>query len=95
METNQIMKTKMKFKRRLGQDPHKLPEVIAAGGSVSLNGCPDLWELENGDFAVIGIRVTGELKDILPPTAGCGPDEEIVLVPRNILINAGQDIPLA
>ena len=29
----------------------------------------------------------------LPPTAGCGPDERIVRLPRNHLINAKRDIP--
>ena len=87
------MKHEFKFKRRLGQDPHTLPEVIAQGGSGAAEGCPDVWELENGDFAIIGIRKTKELKRLLPETAGCGPDEEIVLVPRLILQNAKEDIP--
>jgi hypothetical protein len=29
----------------------------------------------------------------LPPTAGCGPDERIVRLPRNLLVNAKRDIP--
>lgn len=87
------MKQELKFKKRIGQDPHTLPEAIANGGSAALEGCPDVWELDNGDFAVIGVRKTNELKSILPETAGCGPDEEIVLVPRYILTNAKRDIP--
>ncbi len=87
------MKQELKFKKRLGQDPHTLPEVIAQGKSAALNGCPDLWELENGDLAVMGIRKTSKLIGLLPESAGCGPDEEIVLVPREVLINAGKDIP--
>lgn len=77
----------------MGVDPHKLPQVIAAGGSVAADGCPDVWELENGDYAVIGIRKTKEFSPNLPESAGCGPDEEIVLVPRIILQNACRDIP--
>ena len=87
------MKQELKFKKRLGQDPHTLPEVIAKGGSAAANGCPDVWELENGDFAVIGIRKTSELVGRLPESAGCGPDEEIVILPREIMINAKSDIP--
>jgi hypothetical protein len=49
--------------------------------------------VENGDFAVIGIRKPSELIGLLPEYAGCVPDEEIVLVPREVLINAGKDIP--
>lgn len=82
----------LKVKRRLGKDPHTLPEVIARGGSASLSGCPDVLELENGDYAVIGIRKTKEMVHLLPDSVGCGPDEEIVVVPRVILQNAKQDI---
>lgn len=54
--------------------------------------CPDLWELESGDFAVIGIHITDRVKQ-LPPTASCGPDERIVLIPRHLLVQAKRDIP--
>jgi hypothetical protein len=64
-------------------------------GSACLNGCPDIWELESGDFAVIGIERTGELTPHLPPTASCGLDERIVVVLRAILVNARNDIPAA
>lgn len=87
------MKDKLTFKKRCGEDPHTLPEVIAQGGSPAADGCPDVWELSNGDFAVIGIRKTAELKHLLPESAGCGEDEEIVLVPRIVLANAKRDIP--
>lgn len=79
--------TQLQFARRLGPDPHRNGQKTAA-----CNGCPDIWELENGDFAIIGIRVTEAASAGLPATAGCGPDEEIVLVPRNILLAAQEDI---
>lgn len=76
------------FLRRLGPDPH------ANGAQTpALRGCPDLLELETGDFAVIGIDITDLAKDALPPTAGCGPDERIVRIPRKTLVLAKQDIP--
>jgi hypothetical protein len=56
-------------------------------------GCPDIWELDNGDFAVIGMDITDAVRPKLPPTAGCGPDERIVRLPRNLLVNAKRDIP--
>jgi hypothetical protein len=76
------------FLRRIGPDPH-------AGGArtIALRGCPDIWELENGDFAVIGIDITDLAKPKLPPTAGCGPDERIIRIPRNLLVDAKPDIP--
>lgn len=87
------MNTKLLFKKRCGDDPHSLPEVIAQGGSPAADGCPDVWELSNGDFAVIGIRKTREFLPLLPESAGCGLDEEIVLVPRVVMANAKRDFP--
>jgi len=80
----------LKIKKRCGKDPHTLPE---GKKSIAANGCPDVFELENGDFAIIGVRVTSVLKANLPESAGCGDDEEIVYVPRHVLANAKQDIP--
>ena len=79
----------MSFLRRLGPDPHN-----NGLQSVGLNGCPDLWELSNGDIAVIGIDITQAVADSLPSTAGCGPDERIVRVPRNVMVAAKRDIAL-
>jgi len=76
------------FKRRVGPDPHANNE--ATGGA---SGCPDIWELNDGNFAVIGIRKTGELEDLLPETASCGEDEEIVWIPRKLLVRAKTHIP--
>ena len=76
------------FARRIGPDPHA-GEAKSAG----CEGCPDIWELDNGDFAIIGIDITSAAVAKLPPTAGCGPDERIVRLPRNLLVNAKRDIP--
>ncbi|MGA3285582.1 MAG: hypothetical protein ABSD57_14130 [Verrucomicrobiota bacterium] len=82
------MNANLEFLRRVGPDPH-------ANGrqTIALNNCPDIWELDNGDFAVIGIDITDAIKVKLPPTAGCGPDERIVRIPRNLLVDAKPDIP--
>ena len=81
------MKTDSNFLRRIGPDPHANGARTAA-----LQNCPDIWELESGDFAVIGIDMT-KAKDRLPPTANCGPDERIVWIPRGLLVGAKRDIP--
>lgn len=74
--------------RRLGPEPHA-NGTKSAGGS----GCPDIFELKSGDFAIIGIDETELLRPHLPPSAGCGADERIVRLPRNVLIGARADIP--
>ena len=78
----------MNFIKRIGPDPHE-----NGAQSVGCRGCPDIWELEGGDFAVIGIDITDVAAPKLPATAGCGPDERIVRLPRNLLVNAKRDIP--
>jgi hypothetical protein len=51
------------FLRRLGPDPH------AHGAQTPcLQGCPDVFELETGDFAVIGRDITAEALGKLPPS---------------------------
>lgn len=76
------------FRRRLGPDPHE-------GGNQTANdgGCPDIWELENGEIAIIGRVETPNLSRLLPSSASCGRDEAIVVIPRATLIGARADIP--
>lgn len=75
------------FLKRLGPDPH------ANGAQThACKGCPDIWELDNGDFAVIGLDMTDAAGN-LPPSASCGPDERMVRLPRKTLVLAKADIP--
>lgn len=76
------------FLRRLGPDPH-------ANGAMtsSLRGCPDILELETGDFAVIGVDITEQAESSLAFGASRGPDERIVRIPRKTLVLAKADIP--
>ncbi|MGD0745514.1 MAG: hypothetical protein ABSA45_10190 [Verrucomicrobiota bacterium] len=76
------------FLKRLGPDPH-----ANGAKSAGCDGCPDIWEIDDGDFAIIGIDITAAATAKLPPTAGCGSDERIVRLPRNLLVNAKRDIP--
>ncbi len=57
------------------------------------DGCTDIFELDNGDFAIVGIDHTNELVGHLPEGASCGGDERIVILPRRILLAAKSDIP--
>jgi hypothetical protein len=82
------MNAQLFFLRRLGPDPHENDAK-----SVGCSGCPDIFELANGDFAVIGADITDAAAPKLPPTAGCGPDERIVRIPRKLLVDAKRDIP--
>lgn len=73
--------------RRLGRSPEDL------GNTDRVNGCPDIWELDNGDIAVIGRDLTDLHKRQLPPDAAIAEDERLVIIPRNTLISAKADIP--
>ena len=75
------------FLKRLGPDPH-----ANGAQTFACRGCPDIWELVDGDFAVIGTDIT-DAAGQLPPSASCGPDERIVRIPRKTLVLAKPDIP--
>jgi hypothetical protein len=55
-------------------------------------GCPDIWEMDNGDFAVIGSDIT-EHAAKLPTSANCAPSERMVRIPRKLLVAAKPHIP--
>ena len=77
-----------RFKRRIGPDPHLGGRMTAA-----TPGCPDVWEMEDGSFAIVGYDATLQLRDRLPQGASCGPEESVVIVPRTALTRAKKDIP--
>jgi len=76
------------FKRRIG------PPVHDGGMSSGVNSCPDIWELSDGDFAVIGFDRTQELAGHLPRDAFLDPGEALVVIPRKTLVEARKNIPL-
>jgi len=76
------------FLRRLGPDPH-----ATGAKTFACNGCPDVFELLDGDFAIIGSDITEVAARQLPASASCGPDERIVRIPRKTLVLAKRDIP--
>jgi len=76
------------FARRIGPDPH------AKGAQTpGLQGCPDILELDDGDFAIIGRDITAEACANMLPTASCGSDERVVRIPRRTLVLAKSAIP--
>jgi hypothetical protein len=74
------------FVRRLGRTPQQR-------GSLNNGTCPDIFELSDGSFAVIGTDRTDELESKLPPGAARADYERIVVVTRDTLVYAKRDIP--
>jgi hypothetical protein len=75
------------FARRWGKSPAEL-EITD-----NTPTCPDLWELDNGDLAVIGRDLTDAYRNRLPAGVTIGQDERLVIIPRKMLIMAKADIP--
>ena len=73
------------FTRRLG--------ISSPEQSFCARSCPDILEMADGDFAVIGADITPMASGRLPAGSGCGPDERIVRIPRALLLKAKADIP--
>ncbi|MFJ4204264.1 hypothetical protein ACIP2Y_32170 [Streptomyces sviceus] len=76
----------MRIVRRIGASPK-------ARGSMSGDTCPDIFELSDGNFAVIGTEATAELDKLLPADAARADYERIVIVSRETLVRAKTDIP--
>lgn len=76
----------MVVRRRLGVAPRDrgLESCTSSGN------CPDVFELANGDFAVIGEDISHGLS--LPADAGRSETERVVLVPRAVLLAAVKDL---
>ncbi|AEM87141.1 hypothetical protein [Streptomyces violaceusniger] len=74
------------FAKRLGKSAAEL------GNSEDEEKCPDIWQLDNGDVAVIGRDLTAVYASHLPTGVSIGPDERLVVIPGNMLIAAKVDI---
>jgi hypothetical protein len=57
------------------------------------DGCPDIWELDNGDIAVIGRDLTAAFESRLPASLTIAADERLVVIPRVMIVAAKTDIP--
>jgi hypothetical protein len=75
------------FRRRLGKS------ALELGNTDVDPKCPDIWELDNGDIAVVGRDLTAHYGPRLPAGVSVGADERLVVIPRNMLVAAKPDIP--
>jgi hypothetical protein len=74
--------------RRIGSTP-------VERGSVGANNCPDVLELEDGDFLVIGklhFLTALEAERMNEVGASIGEDESVVLVPRDCILAAAKQL---
>ncbi|RKN39501.1 hypothetical protein [Streptomyces hoynatensis] len=74
------------FVRRLGKSAREL------GTTADEDGCPDIWELGNGDIAVVGRDLTDAYAARLPADVTLAPDERLVVIPGAMLRSAKPDI---
>jgi hypothetical protein len=74
------------FRRRLGLSAQDL------GLSSSSSSCPDIWELDNGDFAMIGTDATEAYSRRLPDGVSLAVGERLVVLPGAIVRAAKSDI---
>jgi hypothetical protein len=75
------------FERRLGRSAKEL------GNSDKNDECPDIWQLDNGDIAVIGRDLTAHYDGHLPEGVTLRADERLVVIPGNMLSAAKAEIP--
>jgi hypothetical protein len=76
----------LKIVRRIGASPRER-------GSATGQSCPDIFELTDGNFAVIGTEATAQLDAELPPDASRADYERIVVITRDTLLRAKAQIP--
>ncbi|MFF7988782.1 hypothetical protein [Kitasatospora xanthocidica] len=74
------------LERRLGKSAKEL------GTSEGRDECPDIWQLSNGDIAVIGRDLTEDYSGRLPDGVALGPGERLVVIPGLMLSVAKADI---
>jgi len=75
------------FLKRLGGNGVNLCE----GGHY----CPQILEMTDGAYAVVGADITDEAIPAMPPGSGVSPKERVVRVPREVFIAARAEIPAA
>ncbi|WP_046468853.1 hypothetical protein [Allosalinactinospora lopnorensis] len=86
MERLWDVKPDAQFKQRLGKTAAELEK------SRTNDDCPEIWELDNGDVAIVGRDVTERFSDRLPAGLSIGADERLVVIPGEMLRAAKPDI---
>jgi hypothetical protein len=76
------------FIRSLLSHSAEAPKFCTSGRT-----CPDVLELDSGDFAVIGADITAESLPLLPAGSGCDSHERVVRIPRELLVRIRSEIP--
>ncbi|MFC3995802.1 hypothetical protein ACFOVU_07745 [Nocardiopsis sediminis] len=71
----------------------RLGKTAKEAGISPTTHCPDIWELDNGDVAVIGRDMTAVYSSRLPPDVTIAVDERLVVVPGSMFRAAKQDVP--
>jgi hypothetical protein len=74
------------FVRRLGKSAKEL------GTTKDEDGCPDIWELGNGDIAIVGRDLTDAYAARLPADVTIASDERLAVIPGRMLRSAKPDI---
>ncbi|MCO5967507.1 hypothetical protein NDW01_03790 [Actinoallomurus sp. WRP6H-15] len=75
------------FTRRIGRSAAEL------GNTSQGKTCPDIWELSNGDIAVVGTDMTEVFAGRLPDDVSIGMHERLVVIPRNMAVAAKPELP--
>jgi hypothetical protein len=75
------------FVRRLGKSASEL------GNTSQGKTCPDIWELSNGDIAIVGTDMTDVFAARLPADVSVGKYERLVVIPRNMIVAAKPELP--
>jgi hypothetical protein len=74
--------------RRYGTSPRER-------GSATGQSCPDVFALDTGDFLIIG-KTPGvpniSARELSQHGASIGPDEQAVILPRDVVLAAARDI---
>ena len=77
----------IKIRRRVSAHPADI------GFTKMLKGiCPDIFETETGDFLIIGRDVTSIVESEIPADAVISNGERVVLIPRDLLVSAVDNI---
>lgn len=77
----------IKIRRRVSAHPADM------GFTKMLKGiCPDIFETETGDFLIIGRDVTSIVETEIPADAVISNGERVVLIPRDLLVSAADNI---
>lgn len=72
---------------RVGASPVEL------GNTTGTTGCPDFWQLSNGDYAVVGRDLTENYSANLPAGLVISEGERLVVIPRNLITSAKGQLP--